>query len=65
MQKLGDLAREMFEDLEKNADEHGFLGYSNYVSGSSVTKPVDLQLMYFRSVEQYVFAPLPSSFNPT
>jgi hypothetical protein len=41
----------MYRDLEKNAEEWGFLGYSDYTSNDSITKGLNTSVMYFRSVE--------------
>jgi hypothetical protein len=49
---LVDYAIEMFEDLDKNAAEYGFLGFSRYESTDVLTKPTGLSVMYFRSLEQ-------------
>ena len=44
----------MYVELEANAVEHGFLGNSAYQSEVTTTKPLRMQLMYFKSIEQYV-----------
>ena len=44
-------AREMFIELEKNPEEYGFLGYSDYTSNLEITKGTGMSLMYFRSIE--------------
>jgi hypothetical protein len=41
----------MFQDLEKNASEHGFLGYSSYHGTDNLTKPIQMNLMYFKSID--------------
>ncbi|KAH6663680.1 hypothetical protein B0J14DRAFT_255361 [Halenospora varia] len=43
--------RTMFKDLEQNADEYGFLGYSSYHASDDTSKPNGLSIMYFRSLE--------------
>jgi heme-degrading monooxygenase HmoA len=46
------LVNEMYADLERNAEEHGFLGLSTYHGSDSVTQPSILNVIYFRSLEQ-------------
>jgi hypothetical protein len=49
--------QKMFIELEKNAVEYGFLGTSSYVSTDDATKPVGLQIIYFKDLEHcYKFA---------
>lgn len=50
--QLSKLAKAMYDDLESNYVEHGFLGYSEYHSNSHLTKGVLLNIIYFRSAEQ-------------
>jgi hypothetical protein len=49
--------RKMFIELEKNAAEYGFLGTTGYTSTDDITKPVGLQIIYFKDIEHcYKFA---------
>jgi hypothetical protein len=41
----------MFQDLENNASEYGFLGYSSYHGTDNLTKPIQMNLMYFKSID--------------
>ncbi|KAG9231988.1 hypothetical protein BJ875DRAFT_99756 [Amylocarpus encephaloides] len=43
--------RAMFQDLEKNADEYGLLGYSNYNGTDTTTKSVSMSVLYFTNME--------------
>ena len=49
--QLSAQARNMFTDLEINAEEHGFLGQSNYRGTDTLTQPKSLNIIYFRSLE--------------
>lgn len=49
--ELGTHGRAMCTTLEKNAEEFGLLGYSDFNSNFSTTHPVNLSLMYFKSME--------------
>ena len=49
--ELTGITAKMYQDLEKNAEEWGCLGYSDYTSNDSITKGLTTSVMYFRSVE--------------
>jgi hypothetical protein len=41
----------MYKDLEINAENNGFLGYSSYNGTDTLTKPIFMTLMYFKDVD--------------
>ncbi|CZT49613.1 uncharacterized protein RSE6_10488 [Rhynchosporium secalis] len=49
--EMGQYAREMYAELEKNPLESGFLGYSDYNSNNTNTQPYAMSIMYFKSIE--------------
>lgn len=49
--ELGQYAKEMYTELEKNPIKNGFLGYSDYSSNNSDTQPRSLSIMYFKSID--------------
>ena len=44
-------ARNIYTDLETNADEYGFLGQSIYHGTDTLTQAKTLNVIYFRSLE--------------
>lgn len=49
--KLAEYFIKMAKDLEKNAVQYGFLGYSQYEGCEVYTKPIGMNIMYFKSLE--------------
>jgi hypothetical protein len=39
--------RAMFMDIEKNAEEYGLLGYSNFYGTDATTKCISMSVLYF------------------
>lgn len=48
---MGQYGRAMYIDLEKNPEEYGFLGYSDFNSNTVSTQPQTMSIMYFKSIE--------------
>jgi hypothetical protein len=42
--------RAMFMEIEKNAEEYGLLGYSNYYGTDATTKCISMSVLYFENM---------------
>ncbi|KAL2068531.1 hypothetical protein VTL71DRAFT_14868 [Oculimacula yallundae] len=49
--EMGQYAKDMYTELEKDPIENGFLGYSDYSSNNTTTQPYALSIMYFKSLD--------------